>query len=101
VFLEDQHGEHFAVKIFLRGPGKQKAESDYNHEARFHRMALGNDNLIQDHLVLAFESGRGERPFKLPSGETIEEYNYLLTPRHSKGSLLALLMRSNHNNGNV
>ena len=59
-----------------------------------------NDNTSQNHLVLAFESGQGEVPLMLPNGERIEEYNYLLTQRHSKGSLLALLMRSNHNNGN-
>ena len=100
VFLKDKYGRHFAAKIFPSGPYQAKAEADFRHEATRNKMALENDNLNQEYLVLALESGRGEKPFKLPSGDTVYEYNYLLTPRHSKGSLLALLMRSNHNNGN-
>jgi serine/threonine protein kinase len=100
VFLEDKYGRHFAAKIFPSGPYEAKAEADFRHEATRNKMALENDNPNQEYLVLALESGRGEKPFKLPSGDTVYEYNYLLTTRHSKGSLLALLMRSNHNNGN-
>ena len=86
------------MKIFPSGPFCQKEDADYRHESECHRVALENDNLSQDYLVLAIERGRGEIPIILPSGEQIVYYNYLMTPMHSKGSLLALLMRANHNN---
>jgi len=50
-------------------------------------------------LVLAVEMGCGPLPITLSSGETVQEYNYLLTNRLDKGTLLALLMKANHNDG--
>ena len=50
-------------------------------------------------IVLAVEMGCGPFPITLPSGETVSEYNYLLTHHLDKGTLLALLMKANHNNG--
>lgn len=49
-------------------------------------------------LVLAMEMGCGPQPITLPSGECIAEFNYLLTHKLEKGTLLALLMAANHNN---
>ena len=60
---------------------------------------MANDrDRVQDYIVLAIEHGEGKIPITLPSGEKIEEYNYLMTPRHVKGSLLALIMSANNNN---
>lgn len=49
-------------------------------------------------IVLAVEMGCGPQPIVLPSGETVFEYNYILTNHLDKGTLLALLMKANHNN---
>ena len=85
------------MKIFPRGQNYIKAEIDYKHELSIHRIAHENASPNKDQLVLFLESGRGEKPFKQPIGGTIEEYNYLLTPGHSKGYLIDLLMRSERN----
>ena len=50
-------------------------------------------------LVLAVEMGCGPLPLTLSSGKTVIEYNYILTRLLEKGTLLALLMRANNNNG--
>ena len=71
VFLENKYGRHFAAKIFPSGPYEAKAEAEFRHEATSNRAALENDNPNQDHLVLALEIGKGEKPFKLPSGNIV------------------------------
>jgi hypothetical protein len=50
-------------------------------------------------IVLAVEMGCGPLPITLPSGDKLSEYNYIMMPLLDKGTLLALLMRANHNNG--
>ena len=53
-----------------------------------------------DHfIVLAVEMGCGPFPITLPSGLTVFEYNYIMTPLLDKGTLLTLLMKANHHNG--
>ena len=54
---------------------------------------------IEDHVVCAMEHGRGELDIPLPAGGAITDYNYIMTRRVAQGTLLAFLMRANHNNG--
>jgi len=54
---------------------------------------------IEEHVVCAMEYGRGELDIPLPSGGAITDYYYILTTRVAQGTLLAFLMRANHNNG--
>jgi hypothetical protein len=64
-----------------------------------HIEALEENDVADSFIVLAVEMGCGPLPITLSSGETVQEYNYLLTNRLDKGTLLALLMKANHNNG--
>lgn len=64
-----------------------------------HIEALMENDVTDSFIVLAVEMGCGPLPITLSSGETVQEYNYLLTNRLDKGTLLALLMKANHNNG--
>lgn len=61
---------------------------------------VGEDFLIVlDRVVVcALEWGAWEFPITLHSGENVTEYNYILTKRVKQGTLLAFLMRANHNN---
>jgi hypothetical protein len=64
-----------------------------------HIKALKKKNVADSFIVLAVEWGRGPLPITLPSGETLSEYNYIMTPFLGKGTLLTLLMKANHHNG--
>jgi hypothetical protein len=64
-----------------------------------HIEALMENDVTDSFIVLAVEMGCGPLPITLPSGLTVFEYNYIMTPLLDKGTLLALLMRANHHNG--
>jgi hypothetical protein len=76
-----------------------KAEKDFKHESGMHIQALMVSGGADPFFVLAVEMGCGPLPITLPSGLTVFEYNYIMTPLLDKGTLLALLMRANHHNG--
>lgn len=98
VFLE-HGGKKYCLKVFPRGKNYWKAERDFKHESSMNIEAL-LVNGGQDHfIVLALEMGCGPGHIRLPSGHYFKEFNYLLTRRLEKGTLLDLLMRANHNNG--
>ena len=99
LFIDDRHGQKYALKIFPRGMNHLKAEKDFKHESGMHIQALMVSGGADPFFVLAVEMGCGPLPITLSSGETVQEYNYLLTNRLDKGTLLALLMKANHNNG--
>jgi len=64
-----------------------------------HIEALEENDVADSFIVLAVEMGCGPLPITLPSGLTVFEYNYIMTPLLDKGTLLTLLMKANHNNG--
>jgi hypothetical protein len=64
-----------------------------------HIEALQESDSADSFAVLAIEMGCGPLPITLPSGEIFYEYNYIMTRLLEKGTLLALLMKANHNNG--
>jgi hypothetical protein len=99
MFLQNRDGKKFALKIFPRGKNYEEAEQAFKHESKMHTEALLVNGGADHFLILALEMGCGPLPITLPSGEHFAEYNYLLTPQLEKGTLLALLMRANHNNG--
>lgn len=99
LFYTDRFGQKFAVKIFPRGKYQKKAEEDFKHESGMHIEALQESDSADSFAVLAIEMGCGPLPITLPSGEKVYEYNYIMTRLLEKGTLLALLMKANHNNG--
>ena len=98
LFMQEINGKKLALKIFPRGKNQQKAEKDFKHESGMHIKALMVNGGADHFIVLALEMGCGPHPIVLPSGVTVFEYNYILTNHLDKGTLLALLMKANHNN---
>ena len=59
LFIDESHGEKFALKIFPRGMNYQQAEKDFKHESEMHIQALLVNGGADPFLVLAVEMGCG------------------------------------------
>jgi hypothetical protein len=85
----------YAVKLF---PVTWKGTTDFKKESARHELIGESEYVAKAIECVDFSSGTVPPITLGAKGSLQKKYSYIMMPQHKNGSLLALLMRANHNN---